>query len=362
MKQIIYMAGIAIASTMAIASCSNQAEWKLSGVIEGASDTTAVLEAANPAGYWYTLDSIDINNDGTFATNQPASQYPDIYRLNYGGNYIYFPIDSIEHLSLKANAANFSTSYELTGSDNANLITHVEKRLNGFLKNHKTADLDTARTLKRELSGMILGDPSSIVAFYIVNKQIDGKRLFRTDNRKELGLIGAVANAYTVEKASDPRTQFLKQLWIKNKSQFSTQADTLIAHELPLIDIIALDEKGIERKLSDVAASNKTVILNFTDYSADYSQALNLTLRELYDANRAKGLEIFQLGFSNNEFQWRVSAANQPWTTVFNATTDTNLMNYNVGALPAIFIIHNGELVERATSVENMKKAIGRYL
>lgn len=363
MKNLFYIASIAVVASMAVISCSKSAQWKLDGEIDGAKEgSKIVLEAANPAGYWYALDTLTVDSKGNFTTEQPATQYPDIFRLNFDGNYIYFPIDSIEQISLKANATDFASGYQLEGSENAKLIAHVENRINQFLTNHKVADLDTAKTLKRELSGMIMGNPSSIVAFYITNKQIQGHRLFRTDNRQELGIIGAVANSYAELRPDDPRTQFLKDLWLKNKGQFSTRKDTLSANTIELIDIEGFDEKGKTRKLREVASANKLVLLSFTNYSADYSQALNLALRELYDAHHSAGLEVFQLGFSPNEFDWRMAAQNQPWTTIYNGTTDKNVINYNVGQLPALFVIQNGALVERITDIDKLKSTVAKYL
>lgn len=363
MKKLIHIAAIATLTAITAVSCGNEARWTIDGTVEGVdSEGQIILEASNPGGYWYALDTAELKDNGKFSISQPTSQYPDIYRLNYNGNYIYFPIDSTEHISVKTSAGNFANGYELTGSTGAELIAHVEKRINDFLANHQTADLDTAQTLKRELSGMVLGDPSSIVAFYIVNKQVGGKRLFRIDNRKELGLIGAVANAFTENRPSDPRTQFITNLWVDNKRGFAVRGDTLQANEISIIDIEGLDEKGNNRNLTDVASKNNLVILSFSDYSAEFSQPLNIILRELYDAHHAQGLEIFQLGFDPNEFDWRVAAGNQPWVTVYNAGTDKHVKNYNVGALPALFIINRGELVERVTSIDKLKSSVAKYL
>lgn len=363
MKKILYSMAVGVFMLMAAVACKKQPQWQLNATINGASEGDVVLlEAANPAGYWYALDSMSTDAGGSFTTSQPTGQYPDIFRINYKGKYIYFPIDSTEAHTLKTSADRFATDYELTGSNNAELITHIEKRLNDFLTTHNVADLDTAQTLKRELSGMVLGNSSSIVAFYIVNKQIDGHRLFRTDDRRDLRLIGAVANSFSEQRPNDPRTLYMKDLWLKNKGQFSTHRDTITADQISLIEIEALDEKGATQKLSDVAAKNKVVVLNFTNYGGDYSQGLNLSLREIYDAHHSAGLEIFQLGFSPDEFQWRMAAGNQPWVTVFNGTTDRNVANYNVGGLPAAFIIKDGELVERIENVEKLKSAVGKYI
>lgn len=363
MRKLLYFASAAIALALASPSCSKQPQWSLDATLDNAPEgSVVVLEASNPGGFWYPVDSLTVSSDGSFTTSQAAAQFPDIFRLNYNGNYIYFPIDSIENLTLKTDASNFAGAYELTGSENAELISHVENRINQFLSNHTVTDLDTAKTLKRELSGMIMGNPASIVAFYIVNKQIDGHRLYRTDNRQELGIIGAVANCYAETRPGDPRTQYLKDLWIKNKGQFSTHRDTITANEIQLLEIEGYDENGKTRKLSQAAKDNKLVILNFTNYAADYSQALNLALRDLYTAHHANGLEVFQLGFSADEFQWRMAAGNQPWTTVYNGTTEQNLLNYNVGALPAIFIISNGALVKRVTDIDQLKSSVATYL
>ena len=241
-------------------------------------------------------------------------------------------------------------------------MAHIDSRLNEFLATHPVEDLDTAQTLKRELAGMILGDPASIVSFYIVSKQIGGRPIFRNDNRRELGIIGAVANSYNEQRPSDPRTLYLKELWIKNRNRFSTSSDTIAASQIGFPEIALIDEKGVEQKLTDVAAKNKTVVLSFTQYDSDYSQALNLALRELYDAYHSAGLQIYQVGFSPDEFQWRVAAGNQPWITVYNGSTDAHLLSFNVGSLPSLFIISNGDLVERVGMPGNLKSSVARYM
>ncbi|MCM1292711.1 MAG: DUF4369 domain-containing protein [Bacteroides sp.] len=363
MKGILRLAGALLATAAIITTgCKHkEASWELNGTIDGVNDGKVVLEASNPGGYWYALDTLTINNKGEFTASQAAPHYPDIYRLNYNGKYIYFPIDSIEQLQLTTDSVNFATDYKLLGSAKAEMIAKVEGKLNQFLASHHVADLDTAVSLKRGLSDMVLSDPSSIVAYYIVNRSVDGHHLFRTDNRQELGIIGAVANAYFQLRPNDPRTQYLKEMWITNKKNLSNRQDTIMAPSIGLIDIKALDENGKQQSLADVASKNKIVILSFNNYQADYSQALNLALRDLYNKMHDSGLEIFQLGFSADEFQWRMAAGNQPWVTVFNGTTDQNLVNYNVGQLPALFVIKNGELLERISSVDDLKSIPSRY-
>lgn len=362
MKRFINRSAVAAAIAIAAAACSRGPQWSLEGTLEGADGDgeAIVLEAANSDGFWYTVDSITTDSKGRFSTSQPAPAVPDIFRLNYSGRYIYFPVDSVDRLTITAKAGDFDRDFTLTGTPDADMVSHVDHRINDFLKSHRTEDLDTAVTLKRELGGMVLQNPSGIVSYYIVQKQVKGRPLFRIDNRRELGVIGAVANAFSENRPDDPRTGFLKNMWLSNMPR-AISGDTIMAQEIDLIEIAALDNKGTRRSLQDAARSNRVVLLNFTNYNDSYSQPLNIALRKVWDKYHAQGLEVFQLGFDANEFNWRVSADNQPWITVFNGTTDTNLRNYNVGQLPALFVISGGQLTERITDPQKIEATVARH-
>lgn len=357
----IFFAAVAAAAIFSFPSCTSEPTWGVGGTIEGAKDGNVILEAMNEGGYWYALDTLKINADGAFEGEGTPTPSPTIYRLNYNGRYIYFPIDSLEHINVAAKASSFDNGYTLSGSTNAEMMMHVDKRINDFLAGHTIADLDTARMLKRELGGMVMGDPSGIVAYYIVNKQVQGHRVFRTSVRNELAIIGAVANAYNELKPDDPRTKYLASMWLSNRPRQTAPRDTIRAAEISLIDISLLNDKGKKESLESVAAKNKVVILNFTNYKADFSQALNNELRKIYDAYHNSGLEIYQVGVGDNEFDWRIAAGNLPWQTVFNGSAEEYLMKYNVTSVPTSFIINNGEITERVNDTKALSSAVSRF-
>lgn len=362
MKHFLKISFACVITALCAIACSNEPKWNLEGEITGAKDGTVLLEAVNEVGYWYTVDTLKIDSDGEFEIGRQPGKYPEIFRLNYGGRYIYFPIDSLDELTLTANASSFDTGYTLSGSQNASRMMKADMLINDFMAGHKAADLDTAANLKRQLSEIAMDDPSSIVAYYIVNKQVNGHPLFRTEVRRELAMIGAVANAYNELRPDDPRTKFMATKWLANKPRNTNPTDTIVANEISIIDITLPDNNGKTQSLRKIAGENKIVILNFTNYKADFSQALNLQFRDLYNAHHANGLEIYQIGFDNSEFDWRMAADNQPWITVFNGNTDEYLMKYNVGALPAIFLLKNGEIVERVTEMDKLKSSVQRLL
>jgi hypothetical protein len=180
-------------------------------------------------------------------------------------------------------------------------------------------------------------------------------------------MIGAVANAFATQRPADPRTPFLKQLFISNRHANLNYAptDTIIAEEITLPEISLLDKNGRTQSLTEVASKGNVVIVNFTAYTAQNSPALNIELAKVYQANHSKGLEIYQIAFDDDEFEWKQSAKNLPWITVYNSPKvgSENLVKYNVSALPTTFIVNRkGELVERVDNPTRIASAVARYL
>ena len=253
----------------------------------------------------------------------------------------------------------------MSGSTEADMMMHVENRIKAAIA-AKGAEASTDSVLKRELGGMLLGNPAGIVSYYIINRKIGNAPLFNPTNKNDLKIIGAVANAFSSHRPNDPRTGYLKSLFLSNKRAMQTTlvSDTLYVNETPLLDINLSDNTGKSHSLKEVAEHNKTVILNFTLYNVDASPAFNLELAKIYDKYRNSGLEIYQVSVDNDEFQWKQSAKNLPWITVYNSTVDgaTNLLNYNVSNLPATFIINNGEVVARIEDITTLDKELKKYI
>ncbi len=352
------------ASALMMISCESGKKWKIDGKIENAPSAMLVVQASDN-GRWYTLDTLTTDNNGGFDYSHQAPGYPDIYRLNLGDKSIYFPIDSVETVSITADANAFDTEYTVTGSVAAEMMMAVDKRIRevAAAKGYDAAASDSL--LKRELGGMIIGNPAGIVSYYIINKQINGHRIFNPDNRSDNKVIGAVANAFNQFRPADPRTRYLRALYLAHRPAGTRMpVDTVHATEIGFFDISLTDNTGATHTLSDVVERNKVVVLDFTAYQADWSPAYNLTLAEAYDKYATKGFQIYQIGLDEDEFLWKQSARNLPWVTVYDPPTDGNglLMKYNVQSLPSAYIIANGQLVKRVTDVNQLASDVAAYL
>lgn len=355
--------GMALGAVLALggASCHREAQWKIKGTVEGSQNETVVLESSFN-GNWYAVDSTRTNASGAFSFAQPAPQNPGIYRLTYMNRQAYFPVDSIETLTFSSNAATFGTDYSVSGSPAAEMFNNANK----LLASSRTLGEDS---VKRALAQLILQDPSGLTAYYIINSSFaPGKPVFSTADKKDLRVIGAVANAYNDRRPGDPRTAYLKNLYLQARSSLSTRQpaynDTIVAVEVAMPDLELMDETGAMQKLSDFTG-NGPVLLSFTQYTAEYSPALNVILGQLYEKHAAKGLKIYQVGFDPDEYQWRESARNLPWTTVFNTPKEgaSTLMKFNVLQLPTVFIIdRQGELAERVNDPNELPSLLSKYL
>lgn len=357
----------AVAALAVMASCSGNKGWTVSGNIQDPEKGVKLaVDGYGPLGTWYNIDSVDVSANGDFKYRAEAgSPYPDVYRLTYNGKSVYFPIDSLESVTVKSSAKNFDTDYELSGSDLAATLMDVDRMIASAIASKGADAASSDPTLKRQLAEIALSDTVGITSYYLINKTIGGKPIFNDHDKSDMRLIGAVANKFDQRLPNDPRTAFLKQRFLVARKALGMgeQATTVVEiPEMGLIDIELYDAKGRQQKLSDLAKKSNLTVLSFTAYSLDSSTPYNMELNKAFE--KYDGIGIYQVAFDADEAIWAKSAANMPWTAVrFDPTKgDTLLRLYNVGALPATFIIDGkGDIVERVADPSQIDAAIRRH-
>lgn len=356
-----------ISSLVLTVSCGNSNQWHLEGRIDGLGEKDLVVLEGNNQGYWYPMDTIEVRGNGSFSYSREAQGYPDIYRLRIGEKSLYFPIDSIETISLSAQAPNIDVNHSLSGTPQAENLERVDSLLRAEVSSAGAQAVTANASLKRELGKMILADPAGIVPYYIISKRVGGQPLFNPAVKEDLRIIGAVANAFNEQRPSDPRTTYLRNLFISNrpKSGKVNEENVAYANEVRAFDINLFDNEGKKHSLLDLTSKGNVVILNFTAYTAQESPAFNVMLNKVYEKYHSQGLEIFQVAFDDDEYAWKQTAKNLPWITVLNGAADGDkaLRDYNVSSLPAIFIFdRNGDVVERVTDLNTLDSSVARRL
>lgn len=348
------------------ASCSHSDGWQLSGTVADADGSRMALEGYNN-GLWYVIDSLDVRDGGRFdyRAAEPAP-YPEIMRISLDGRSIYFPVDSVDHVKIATTAAGFGTSYTVEGSDDADRVRRIDSIINASVAARGAAVTRTDEQLKRSLLTVALDAPTVMASYYLVNKSVDGKPLFDLTNRSDLRYFGAVAQRFRTERADDPRSEYLAQVYVAaQRASRPAKTASIEVPETALFDIVRQDERGTSHSLADLAKKGGVVVLSFTAYGAETSPAYNVALNSVYQKYHNAGLEIYQISFDADETTWRQTAANLPWITVWNSTTDGNqpLIDYNVGAVPQTFIIdRTGSLVARVTDPSRLDAEIAKVM
>lgn len=350
----------------ALCSCGHGDGWQVSGTVTNAADSMLYVEASTP-GNWYVLDSIKLPVDGTFdyVSAQPA-QMPSVYRLRLGNEYIYFPVDSAESVTLHATLPNFDKDYTLTGSASARGFMTVDSLINATL-----AGKITRQELKNELDRMVNRDSTCIVSYYIVGKVINNQPLYDPADRHDVKIIGNAANNFMRLRPGDPRTKELEQRWMAARQMSGSTGAVQLAADLtarPKADLKRYDRNGAAHDFDKVVTRGGVTVLNFTRYDGEASPANTVALKRVYDRYKNSGLEIFQVAYDPDELAWKRSAANMPWIAVWNSPTDNAeaLVAYNADPLrgaPVSFVFNrNGELVKRVTNPDDLDAVIAPLL
>ena len=351
-----------IALVAALTACDGN-KFHIDGTLEGGDENTSLVLEQSSNGEWFIVDSVKVDKNGKFSVSVPAPQVPTIYQLRLDNQSICFPIDSLDHLTIKAKLPNLAHDYSISGSEHAEQVMKIDKAAMQFAGGKgKPEEL---QAWKDQLAREIAADPSGIVAYYTINKYIDGKPLFDPLNDNDLRIIGAVANSFNSFRPNDPRTNYLVNLLLdgqRRRRAMSTPTDTLVATMASIIDIKLQDKNGKQQSLVDVADHNRVVLLDFTAYTTEISPQLNKLLNDIYQQYHNRGLEIYQVSVDQDNVAWRQAAQNLPWITVFDpmSINSQNIGTYNVNGIPTTFIIKNGEIVERVEDATLLKASVAK--
>ena len=359
---------IAAAALLVAACTSSDKGWTLHGTVEGGAGKTVYVEGSTTGG-WYLVDSVSVDGDGTFEyTYETADSLPVIYRVRMEDKYIYFPAQGTQKLELKANAASFDRGFDVSGSGMAAGFTAVDRLINHYIDSLGVEAARADKSLKTELMVMVNKDTTCITSYYIVGKFIGGRPLLNLADRGDLRILGNAANNFKRLCPGDPRGTDLEQRYMAARRALPSGAGRTMEAEVsskPSVEIARYDINGSLRDFKDYCGGGVT-ILNFVRYDHKASPANTVALNEAYTKYKGAGLRIYQISFDPDEMNWKRSAANMPWTSVWNSPVDgyNVLLAYNVNpdGGPVSFIFdRNGDLVLRVSDPQDLAASVARY-
>ena len=381
----IYKSAVVVLAALSVASCNNN-KFTVEGQIAGAKDSVLYFENVGIEGI-NVLDSVKLNDAGDFSFSEAANQAPEFYRLRIADQIINVSIDSTETVQIKSQYPGMASNYTVSGSDNCEKIRELAlKQMDLQTKAialQSNTDLgivkanDSIQTLidayKNEVKrDYIYKEPYKAYAYFALFQTIGNYLIFNPRNNKDdIKAFAAVATSWDTYYPHAERGQNLHNIAIEGmKNQRIVEAknadiqiDADKVQEAGVLDIALLDNKGVQRHLTDL--KGQVVLLDFHIFAMEESPARIITLRELYNKYHAQGLEIFQVSLDPDEHFWKQQTAALPWINVRDedGINSSRLMLYNVQAVPDFFIIDRGNnLVKRAAQIKDLEAEIKKLL
>jgi peroxiredoxin len=384
MKHIFKAAAVVLAA-LSVASCNNN-KFTVEGQISGAKDSVLYFENVGLEGI-NVLDSVKLSDAGDFSFSQDANQAPEFYRLRIADQIINVSIDSTETVQIKGQYPGMASNYTVSGSDNCDKIRELalkqidlQAKAIALQSNTELGIVkanDSIQTLidayKDEVKrNYIYKEPYKAYAYFALFQAIGNYLIFNPRNNKDdIKAFAAVATSWDTYYPHAERGQNLHNIAIEGmKNQrivesqnADIQVDASKVQEAGVLDIVLLDNKGVQRHLTDL--KGQVVLLDFHIFAMDDSPARIITLRELYNKYHAQGLEIFQVSLDPDEHFWKQQTAALPWINVRDedGVNSSRLTLYNIQAVPDFFIIDRGNnLVKRAAQIKDLEAEIKALL
>lgn len=384
MKHIFKAAAVVLAA-LSVASCNNN-KFTVEGQISGAKDSVLYFENVGLEGI-NVLDSVKLSDAGDFSFSQDANQAPEFYRLRIADQIINVSIDSTETVQVKGQYPGMASNYTVSGSDNCDKIRELalkqidlQAKAIALQSNTELGIVkanDSIQTLidayKDEVKrNYIYKEPYKAYAYFALFQAIGNYLIFNPRNNKDdIKAFAAVATSWDTYYPHAERGQNLHNIAIEGmKNQrivesqnADIQVDASKVQEAGVLDIALLDNKGVQRHLTDL--KGQVVLLDFHIFAMDDSPSRIITLRELYNKYHAQGLEIFQVSLDPDEHFWKQQTAALPWINVRDedGVNSSRLTLYNIQAVPDFFIIDRGNnLVKRAAQIKDLEAEIKALL
>ena len=355
---------IAASAAIALASASCAHVANIEGTLEQAPSSEVVVKLLDVNKY-EVLDTVAVDAAGKFSYKVEVEEgKPEFIYLFKGDRKIAsLLLSEGEKVVVKADTLG---NYTVAGSPESEKLAQVEKEYSAVV-----AKLDA---LVERLQGASDGEVAEInkniyneyVAYY------RGRVKYVMENCKSLTSVpvffqvlgdnvpvfGQVTDALHFSNICDsletvyPESKYVKALRKEADARFSRMqlgARLGAAEEIGFPDITLPDTKGNKMRLSDVDA--KVIVLHFWTATEATQKMFNVdVLAPLYEKYNKKGLEIYQVSLDPDKGLWAnvVKEQKLPWISVCDGlgANSPYTVLYNVAALPATYIISNGELVD----------------
>ena len=372
---------IAFAAAMtALVSCGGNA--RIDGTVADAASSEVIVKLLNSNRY-EVLDTVRTDASGHFSYKVDVAEgQPEFI-------YVFYKDKKIASLLLEAGdkvsvASDTLGRYSVEGSEESVKLSEVEKAYAAALKEFEAIarKMEAAsgqaeyEQLAKDMTKVYVAYYRDRVKYVMENSQsLTVIPVFYQTLGENLPLFYPNTDAILFRNAADsleavyPDSKYVKALRKDAELRFGyleLQERLLDAEEIgyPEIELPGLDGKMI--KLSDM--DSRVVIVCFWSAAQAQQNMFNIEFfKPLYEQYHKKGLDIYQVSLDVDKTLWAttVKGQNLPWTNVCDSrgAQSPYVSLYNLSAIPAAFIIADGELVDgKVVDEASLKKLLNDLL
>lgn len=331
------------------------------------------------------LDSAKIDKNGEFKF-KGNTNIPSYYLLKLTDNkFITLLIDSMEQVTVTADAVNFERDYYVDGSTGSEQVKKLTDHLNSTqkkldslqsldnlykgnpdyaaMKSEWEAEARKFREEQVEFSQQfVMDNPFSMASVLALYQKFDPQRYVINDLQTMRVAASALNSIYPESEHVKALYQNTIQLMEEDRSARLQQLIQEQGENSP--EIVLPTPEGEEVALSSLRG--KVVLLQFWSALNRDSRILNEALVEAYRKYNNKGFEIYQVSVDDNRIEW-VDAIDQDglrWINVGDMEGSTQAVrNYNVQTVPFNYLLNEeGEVIAKDLRGQALDRALSRLL
>lgn len=352
-----------VAAMAALVSCGSNA--RIDGTLTDAASSEVIVKLLESNRY-EVLDTVKTDASGHFSYKVDVTEgQPEFV-------YIFYKDKKIASLLLEAGDKVGVVSDTLghvtfEGSEESVKLAEVEKAYAAALAEFEDiALLMSAATDQADFDRLAKNMSDAYVAYYrdrvryIMenSKSLTVIPVFYQSLGENLPLFSQNTDAILFMNIADsletvyPESKYVKALRRDAQARFGyleLQERIVNAEEVGYPEIELPDLEGKMRKLSDM--QSRVVIVCFWSAAQAQQNMFNIEFfKPLYEQYHSKGLDIYQVSLDVDKTLWATTVRGQelPWTNVCDSrgVQSPYVSLYNLTAVPAAFIIADGELVD----------------
>ena len=368
----------AAAAMMAVACGSNA---RIEGTLADAPSSEVVVKLLDINRY-EVLDTVKTDASGrfTYKVDVKEGQPEFVYVFYKDIKVASLIVDAGDKVGVKADTLG---RYEITGSDESVKLAQVERdyaetlmKLSDLSMQVLSASDAQAEELKKEIRQEYVQYYRSRVQYVLANSHsLTVVPVLFQHFGSDLPVFGQSTDAIHFNNVSDsletvyPDSRYVKALRAEAKrrqSYLELEARLKSAETIGYPDIELPDVNANKVKLSDVDA--KVVMVYFWSAADAAQKMFNIDfLKGIYEDYHKKGFEIYQVSLDIDKAMWAKAVKGQelPWINVCDSrgADSPYVLTYNIGAVPAAFIISNGELIDgKVVDEKSFRKLLDKQL